>query len=99
MIAASLGRCLGQFAKHHHFRQRRQAAMLPQPAMPTDRLDQFSLQMEGQAFVAADMLVAALELVAVMAEQEGSGDQLMALAAGVIAEAALPDIGQAVAAM
>src|SRR4051812_6969985 len=92
-LAVPLRRGLGQLAEHDQPGQRRQRAGAPGIRPGGERLGQLRREPEGEALVAADMVVGADELVAGAAEQGGAGHQLAAPPARGVAEAAAADEG------
>lgn len=96
-IAAAIGGGLREFAEHHQFGQGRGRTDPPDRAPPADRLDQFRLQKERQALVAANVVMGADIFVAGETDQHGPRHQLERPPAGLAAEAALAHIGNRVA--
>jgi hypothetical protein len=93
-IVAAAGRRLGQFTQHHQLGQGRQAAGLPDAAAPAQAIHQLRRNEEGQAGVAAAMvLMRAQVFIAGMADQHRPGHQLVGPAAVPVAEAAAPHVG------
>src|SRR6185436_582116 len=87
--ATSLRRAIRQLRQHHQLRHRRQRADRPDGSVIADRLDQLRRQLKRQAFIAADVIVAADILIARSADQHGARHQLEIPAARAVAEAAL----------
>ena len=84
---------LREFAQHHQFRQRRQAARAPVRRLRAKALGEFGRELERQALVAAMVVrVRAHEFIAAMPHQHGTGDEFELFAACAIAEAAAPYI-------
>jgi len=84
-----------QFTQHHQGRMRRHRHARPGAWVAADLLDQFGVEAEAQAFVAAGMvLVRALVLVAGMADEERAARQFAVPAAAAAAETAAQHVGQ-----
>src|SRR6266404_748641 len=89
---------LRELAEHHQLRHRRQSARAPH-LRAADRVDEFRRQSQRQAFVALRVLVRAHELVARMADEDRSRDELERHPANAISEAALADVREREAVM
>src|SRR5439155_150646 len=89
---------LRELAEHHQLRNRRQSARAPHLGA-ADRVDEFRRQSQRQAFVALRVLVRAHELVARMADEDRSRDELERHPANAISEAALADVREREAVM
>jgi hypothetical protein len=93
-VGAALGRGLGELSQQHELGERRNHADAPDLAPASDRLGQLRSQVEGQALVAAGVvLVGADVLVARVADEERSRHQLELPPARAVAEAAPTHVG------
>ena len=95
IVRPTRGRRLSQLAEHHHVGDGRQRPGVPRVAWSADGVDERRVEVERQALVAAGVVVRAHVLVAGMADEKRSGDELVRLAAEAIAEAALPHVAHA----
>lgn len=84
-----------QFAQHHQRRMRRHRHALPGAWVAADLFDEFGVEGEAQAFIAAGVvLVGTQVLVAGMADEERAARQLPMAAAAAAAETAAQHVGQ-----
>ncbi len=90
----AVGGRLGELAQHHQLGERRQAPARQSAARPPSALDQRGREVEGEALVAARVVLVAAEVLgAGGADQHRPGHQLEAAAVAPVAEAAAPHVG------
>ena len=96
---APLGDRLRELAEHHQLRERRQRPGPPALGRAAEALDQLGRELEREALVAAHVLVRTDVLLPRVPDEDRARDQLVGLAAGPVAEAALADVGEVEAAV
>src|SRR5262249_28082991 len=93
-IAATFRDRLRELAKYHQLGKRRHAAARPNLRSGAERLEQCRRQRKGQTFIAEDMIMGAHVLVAGMADEQRTGDELEESAARAAPQAALAHVGE-----